>query len=86
MNMDNKNIGQIYTQLLTEKYTEQWEEVLDETKENPPLPTDGVYKGKQSGYRLTIEGNIYNVKGGIRGLNFPYNIEIKNGKILKSYV
>lgn len=51
-------------------------------KQEIDLP-DGIYEGSQSGYQVTLPDPIhttklYETKTGIRGMNFPRKVEVKN--------
>lgn len=48
---------------------------------------DGIYDGTQSAYdvKLNERDSEIKVKNGIRGLNFPYNFKVENGRLYKQY-
>lgn len=60
---------------------------LVEVKELTSLP-DGTYAGKQTGneYKFTVNGTTYIGKSlqGVRGINIPVTVTIKNGKTKSS--
>lgn len=40
---------------------------------------DGIYDATQSGYELLLNGIKYHTRFGIRGINFPVKVMVKNG-------
>lgn len=74
---DNRSL-----ELLNEQYDEWWEEIiLDELD-----LSNGYYIGYQSGSKLKINDTDYTTDSSIRGMNFPYIIAVKGGRLYKHYI
>ena len=76
-----KNITQLYESIMND-VSKIIKKHLNESVEEYPSVTilgDGEYRGTQSGYTFNYKNKKYKTSFGIRGMNCPITIIIKDG-------